>query len=183
MAISIKNHEDRITALEKIGKDIKVKVLNPIHTNYTPAILCTSSECDGYDIILHNCTQSSSQSKDIYTTDYGRVPDNGPFDPNKIIVYGQSYISVLRHHRNKFVQSHQFTNVDHYYEDDYLMMDSAGNIKICSEQQNRPAPDNFVFIAILLKLYYNFSYNITREFYKVKFKLKHYLCSHLQKFI
>ena len=183
MAISIKNHEDRITALEKIGKDIKVKVLNPIHTNYTPAILCTSSECDGYDIILHNCTQSSSQSKDIYTTDYGRVPDNGPFDPNKIIVYGQSYISVLRHHRNKFVQSHQFTNVNHYYEDDYLMMDSAGNIKICSEQQNRPAPDNFVFIAILLKLYYNFSYNITREFYKVKFKLKHYLCSHLQKFI
>ena len=151
MAISIKNHEDRITALENKGEE------NP------------SSACE---IIFNGNSGTANLTKSI--TDFQMLCFVVQTDENRgyvdITVNTSSFINLgwakicnrAGGGRPANVYDTQVTRVSNTQ-----LTCNKGMIKV---------------YGINLKLYYNFSYNITREFYKVKFKLRHYLCSHLQNY-
>ena len=158
MAISIKNHEDRITALEK--KDVNrdwVKLSSGLKLTTSPQQLFKIPTTHGLAIMWWNYTGGS-------------------------VAGNRMCVIPLGHHYTWEIDCVN-TNIE------YIMcnLDNTTEVgyTICSvwHVNEASSDDNFVNAVWQLKLYYNFSYNITREFYKVKFKLKHYLCSHLQKFI
>ena len=144
MAISIKNHEDRITALEKVNVSTLTLLWVGDSTNVTIPNF-SSFKAFMIDCITHDSSTYPTASAFVY------IPSNR--DPHRA-----GYIHSGLIHTKITASGNKVT-----------VSNIAGSAKINS--------------IIGLKLYYNFSYNITREFYKVKFKLKHYLCSHLQKFI
>ena len=181
MAISIKNHEDRITALEKNVVNFSTLEAIRLKGNIGSNLLCGTNP----DVLISrgSSTFTSSGGKislkagtyfimsSFYARRYatadgyvylklkstaGLVDDYGGFVHNNFGSGGQTLVTITT-----FTQS------------DTIWVEYT---------ESGAAFFNNQFMAVL-KLYYNFSYNITREFYKVKFKLKHYLCSHLQKFI
>ena len=143
MAISIKNHEDRITALENKSINLdKRQVVLWSGSDAGVKKFKLSESADNFDVIgvtfkNWRIAVIPKINFDIITLDFIR-----------------SNLSVLLD-----IKDRMYLNVSY-------------------NETSQPLTR-----VIGLKLYYNFSYNITREFYKVKFKLKHYLCSHLQKFI
>ena len=150
MAISIKNHEDRITALENKGYTFKTLYDKNVHVNANQTIQLSSSIQD-YDVIIVE----------------GRHDDDTNYD--------------------------QLWVVDPYINKEYIHAYYDQNDADMSSLQFKFASKTSLYITVSvrycivriigLKLYYNFSYNITREFYVVKFnKLRHYLCSHLRNY-
>ena len=152
MAISIKNHEDRITALEKVSSASQSKVVTLWSGSAgNGATITTNQPMRNFDAIVTGCDGFGGCTSmlipySVLTNKAWYVANDTPWG---------KYI------QNSSVQYTSDTTLSHSHK--Y----GGGTIRW----------------VIGLKLYYNFSYNITREFYKVKFKLKHYLCSHLQKFI
>ena len=149
MAISIKNHEDRITALENRKGYYSETLLFGGKWNSLGAgneRISLTSSVRNYDKIRLITTNNDYTMNmcDFPVTDYlNRKSVSVDFDQGSSIL---SYIS------------------------DTVAEVSNGT-------------PNYLYAVYGLKLYYNFSYNITREFYKVKFnKLRHYLCSHLQNY-
>ena len=162
MAISIKNHEDRITALENpVRIWVKLSDVVRIGTSWTEIFRTPIQSGIAIAWLTHGYSGESTEER-----------------------YRHCALIPLGHHFSWL---------------GYEVENTASGELICLQLDNTSIPgytrllartegnvelnDNVVISSWFLKLYYNFSYNITREFYKVKFKLKHYLCSHLQKFI
>ena len=143
MAISIKNHEDRITALEKKSIDLDKRQV----------VLWSGSDSG---VKKFKLSESADNFDAIGVT----------FRRWRII-----FIPKINYDENTedFMRTTHAIVVD--VKDRYYL-------NVTYNEVRQPLTR-----VVGLKLYYNFSYNITREFYKVKFKLRHYLCSHLQKFI
>ena len=144
MAISIKNHEDRITALEKKCSNAVIEnIYNS--TDIVRGSFTLNKSMTLFDLLIFNMNVG-----DIY--------------------YEGCYVDTvdnIRSLKRQFYVSGTVSGCTMEYLSDTSIKVNSND---CSAS----------FMVIGLKLYYNFSYNITREFYKVKFKLKHYLCSHLQ---
>ena len=152
MAISIKNHEDRITALENklSSSNVTYEVLNTggLSGNY----LKVTKPLNQFDFFMVEFLTGSG----VY---YQQQILNGK---NPCKTNGEHY--VICHNPGSHI--------------DYCTVATWGTTNMYLPVHEAP-----IRRIIGLKLYYNFSYNITREFYKVKFnKLRHYLCSHLQNY-
>ena len=148
MAISIKNHEDRITALEN-------KAGNQSEQFF---IACCSRSAS---ILSCGILIPSKAHKRLILHTYGESPS----------------------YRGKYESTNMTENVTLSNGECTLnYVSDNGVYKTYSLSVSGDWGNNHLLIAYWLKLYYNFSYNITREFYKVKFKLRHYLCSHLQNY-
>ena len=149
MAISIKNHEDRITALEnKSASGNRIKAVKLWSGSQSSNTTLTIPGLDDYDVFWIAADFYSLNSWVVIRNQVSGLTDD-------VGGGSKTYATISITSGNKLQWS--------VLRDDY----STRSLKA----------------VYGLKLYYNFSYNITREFYKVKFKLKHYLCSHLQKFI
>ena len=146
MAISIKNHEDRITALENISHSSVVENIydktTVVRTSFT-----LNKPMTAYDILIFNMNVNASYYEGCYVDTVNNIRSL----KRDIFISGTATGCHLRYLNDTTIQ--------------VISNECSGS-----------------FMVIGLKLYYNFSYNITREFYKVKFKLRHYLCSHLQNY-
>lgn len=162
MAISIKNHEDRITALENI-KDNYIRSHEFDIKNFVGSVY----EFNGFfmfELVSDKQVYSGNTKFEVPYPSSLRipVPQRLTYIPGVLTVNGNGN-------------------------------SNCQNVRIFSDRivfSTGDIPDAGIWPTIYiqgivprLKLYYNFSYNITREFYKVKFnKLRHYLCSHLQNY-
>ena len=167
MAISIKNHEDRITALEKMNHHISMWSGSITLNDGNWHQVC---KYDSYpEIIVVKYSFNRGSHDECWL--------NG-FVWNHPYMLGQKEMIVeITRHGGIDINNDKFENFQ-------IKRGSDDNIYVRSLSSDDQYNDSNGILDIFgLKLYYNFSYNITREFYKVKFKLKHYLCSHLQKFI
>ena len=171
MAISIKNHEDRITALEKkSNRAMSYGVINTdgtctFYTNQIGVKYMGSSNFDLQTNAFYAITATMITTDDAYGlsihSDHSKSTD--------------SIIAMIQADSAAW----QFVTACASISKLAIRNTRRSGSNIATWYDN---PHNQIKF-IILKLYYNFSYNITREFYKVKFKLKHYLCSHLRKFI
>ncbi len=162
MAISIKNHEDRITALENV-KDNYIRSHEFNIKNFVGSVF----EFNSFFMFELTSNKSIDRGELTYEIPYPSslripVPPRLGYISGTLTVNGNG---------NSNCQ-----NV-HIYSDRIVF--STGDM----HETGIWATVAIQGIVPRLKLYYNFSYNITREFYKVKFnKLRHYLCSHLQNY-
>ena len=160
MAISIKNHEDRITALEKKKPTFTYLYQGSKQNNEGVGPITLKQSWKDFDFLFVCSCQGDT--KDDW--DYRTIPTRSirPYDYKSYDQPGEVILGLI---------TTETQNIQGYFHTDYKTLYISKSYKTVLRD------------IIGLKLYYNFSYNITREFYKVKFKLKHYLCSHLQKFI
>ena len=152
MAISIKNHEDRITALERTNATSKPRL-----------VTIWSGSCGNGGRM--STTEGMSNFDAVITGTDGFGGVTSAIFPVPMLKNKAWYVA------NDTPWGNNVQNSSIQYIDDRTLLHQyklgGGTIRW----------------VIGLKLYYNFSYNITREFYKVKFnKLRHYLCSHLQNY-
>ena len=157
MAISIKNHEDRITALEKVSS-FKIELLysGSGQNSDTGKTITLSQPYTNFDaIVFQYCDGATAKDDWRQSTLFTKYIHDST---------GNAQDSVYAYNL-WFIESQTFQ----------INFRSDKKSILISEAKQTVVREVFG-----LKLYYNFSYNITREFYKVKFKLKHYLCSHLQ---
>ena len=178
MAISIKNHEDRITALEKIGKVVKIynegaRTFPDNAANDAFEDFDLSDSWRNYDMLIIPCTTQHFANSSMWSE-----PSHcGVILTSALEMYPDAEWGII----NSIGQGGRFETLKVK-----SLTDRKVRVILGTGGGNISAGEVVPFIAGIkfgLKLYYNFSYNITREFYKVKFKLKHYLCSHLKKFI
>ena len=162
MAISIKNHEDRITALENV-KDNYIRLHAFNIKDFTGSVY----EFNNFFMFELMSSKAINNNELMYEIPYPSslripVPPQIEYISGAITVTGNGNTNC----QNVYI-----------YSDRIIL--SAG-------ETNGGGIWPTIYIQGIvprLKLYYNFSYNITREFYKVKFnKLRHYLCSHLQNY-
>ena len=162
MAISIKNHEDRITALENVRYNNNLIATHEINSNHFSGSVYEYENIYVFDV---SCNINLEGEIVVFFPDTLRIKL-----PNGFKVNGLPYnVGIVGSNGNRAMQYvYLFENKIKIFTGYPGSLQRAGYIR---------------GIVPRLKLYYNFSYNITREFYKVKFnKLRHYLCSHLQNY-